>query len=311
MQLLERMLLLRAFEEKVSELYARGNVAGLIHLAIGQEATAVGVCSLLRPGDTVWGGHRSHGHALATGADPERLLAEIAGRATGYGKGKGGSMHLVAAETGFVTATGVVAGNIPLALGGAFSAKLRGTGGVAVAFFGDGAGQSGQFHESLNLAALWRLPVVFVCENNGYAEFSPLSAHTPVERLANHAATYAIPNVTVDGNDLRAFRAAAAEAIERGRRGEGPTFIEALTYRLRGHYEGDPGAYRDQAELAAWREKDPIERLARRLEADGLIDADAAAAAGERARAKIAAVAVAVLALPAAGPEELTTDVVA
>jgi TPP-dependent pyruvate/acetoin dehydrogenase alpha subunit len=308
---LERMQLLRAFEEKVSELYARGKVAGLIHLAIGQEATAVGIGSLLGPGDTVWGGHRSHGHALATGADPERLLAEIAGRAAGYGKGKGGSMHLVAAETGFVTATGVVAGNIPLALGGAFSARLRGTGGVAVAFFGDGAGQSGQFHESLNLAALWRLPVIFVCENNGYAEFSPLSAHTPVERLANHAATYGIPNVSVDGNDLLAVRSAAAEAIERGRRGDGPTFIEALTYRLRGHYEGDPGAYRDQAELAAWREKDPIERLARRLEADGLMGPDPAVATAERARARMAAVAEAVLALPAAGPADLTTDVVA
>ncbi len=309
--LLERMQLLRAFEEKVAELYARGQVAGLVHLAIGQEATAVGVCGLLRPGDTVYGGHRSHGHALATGADPERLLAEIAGRVSGYARGKGGSMHLVAAATGFVTATGVVAGNIPLALGGAFATQLRGTGGVAVAFFGDGAGQSGQFHESLNLAALWRLPVLFVCENNGYAEFSPLSAHTGVERLATHAATYGIPAVTVDGNDLGAVREAAAVAIQRGRRGEGPSFVECLTYRLRGHYEGDPAKYRDRAELAAWRAKDPIERLAGRLAETGLVDAEAAADANRRARAVIAAAADAVLASGPAPASDLTTDVTA
>jgi TPP-dependent pyruvate/acetoin dehydrogenase alpha subunit len=311
LDLLERMLLIRAFEEKVSELYARGRIAGLIHLGIGQEAVAVGVCSLLREEDTVFGGHRSHGHALAKGADPARTLAEIAGRAAGYGKGKGGSMHLVAADAGFVTATGVVAGNIPLALGGALAAQQAGAGGVAVAFFGDGAGQSGQFHESLNLAALWSLPVLFVCENNGYAEFSPLSAHTRVERLAAYASTYGMPAETVDGNDLFAVRAAARVAIERGRRGEGPTFLECLTYRLRGHYEGDPGTYRDRAELADWRARDPIDRLVARLIAAGVLDAGMATDARQRAQATIAEAAEAALGGPPPAAEELTMDVYA
>src|SRR5687767_9799559 len=180
--LLGRMWLIRAFEEKVSALYAAREIVGLLHLGIGQEAVAVGTCSPLRPDDYVFGGHRSHGHAIAKGADLDRLMAEIAGRATGYCAGKGGSMHIVAMDVGFVTATGVVGGTIPLALGAAFAAKERKKGQVAVVFFGDGAGQSGPFHESLNIASLWQLPVIFVCENNGYAEFTPLSAHTKVER---------------------------------------------------------------------------------------------------------------------------------
>jgi TPP-dependent pyruvate/acetoin dehydrogenase alpha subunit len=309
--LLERMLLIRAFEEKVSELYARGKVAGLLHLGIGQEAVAVGVCSLLRPDDAVLGGHRAHAHALAKGADPARELAEIAGRASGYGKGKGGSMHLVAADAGFVTATGVVAGNIPLALGAAFAAGRAGSDAVAVAFFGDGAGQTGPFHESLNLASLWGLPVVFVCENNGYAEFTPLSSHTKVERLAAYAATYGIPATTIDGNDVAAVRTAAADAIERARSGGGPTFVEALTYRLRGHYEGDPAKYRELAELADWKAKDPIERLRAQLLADGALDEAAADRLAAEARARVEAAADAVLAAPPPPLDELTQDVYA
>jgi TPP-dependent pyruvate/acetoin dehydrogenase alpha subunit len=181
--LLHRMWLIRAFEEKASLLYAERQISGLLHLSIGQEAVAVGVCSLLRRDDYVFGGHRSHGHAIATGADINKLMAEIAGRATGYCGGKGGSMHIVAKETGFITATGIVGGTIPVALGAAFAAKERKRGQLAVVFFGDGAGQAGAFHESLNIASLWHLPVIFVCENNGYAEFTPLSAHTKVERL--------------------------------------------------------------------------------------------------------------------------------
>src|SRR5678816_2791558 len=200
--LLRTMWLIRAFEEKVSALYAMREIMGLLHLGIGQEAVAVGVCSLLENDDYVFGGHRSHGHAIAKGADINKLMAEIAGRATGYCGGKGGSMHIVAKETGFITATEVVDGTIPLALGAAYTAKERKKGQLAVVFFGDGAGQAGAFHESLNIASLWQLPVIFVCENNGYAEFTPLSAHTKVERLAQHAQTYAIAASTVDGNDL-------------------------------------------------------------------------------------------------------------
>ena len=265
LSLLRKMWIIRSFEEKVSEMCARRQITGLIHLGIGQEAVAVGVCSLLQADDYIFGGHRSHGHAIAKGAELGRLMAELAGRSTGYCGGKGGSMHLVAMESGFVTATGVVGGTIPLALGAAFVCKEKGRGQVAVVFFGDGAGQTGAFHESLNIASLWKLPVIFVCENNGYAEFTPLSAHTLVSRLANHAQTYSIPNVTVDGNEILAVRESVHEAVRKARAGEGPSFIECLTYRLRGHYEGDPGKYRELSELAEWKEKDPIARLTRVL----------------------------------------------
>jgi acetoin:2,6-dichlorophenolindophenol oxidoreductase subunit alpha len=263
--LLRRMWLIRAFEEKASALYAERQIVGLLHLGIGQEAVAVGACSLLRTDDFVYGGHRSHGHAIAKGADINRLLAEIAGRATGYCGGKGGSMHIAAKETGFITATGVVGGTIPLALGAAFAAKEKKQGQVAVVFFGDGAGQAGPFHESLNIASLWRLPVIFVCENNGYAEFTPLSAHTKIERLAQHAKTYGIQASTVDGNDLFAVRDAMQNAVEKCRAGKGPVFVECLTHRMRGHYEGDPGKYRELSQLAEWKKKDPIARAARAL----------------------------------------------
>jgi pyruvate dehydrogenase E1 component alpha subunit len=263
--LLRRMWLIRAFEEKVSALYAERQIVGLLHLGIGQEAVAVGTCCSLRHDDYVYGGHRSHGHAIAKGADINRLMAEIAGRATGYCGGKGGSMHIVAKEAGFITATGVVGGTIPLALGAAFAAKEKKTGQIAVVFFGDGAGQAGPFHESLNIASLWQLPVIFVCENNGYAEFTPLSAHTKVERLAQHAKTYAIPARTVDGNDLFAVRETIAKAVAKCRAGNGPFFVECLTHRMRGHYEGDPAKYRELSQLAEWKKQDPIARVARAL----------------------------------------------
>ncbi len=310
LDLLGQMWLIRAFEEKVSELFARGKIAGLVHLGIGQEGSAVGVCSALDPGDFVFGTHRSHPHAIAKGADVTRLLAEIAGRATGYCKGKGGSMHIAAPEVGFVTATGVVAGNIPLALGAALTALAKGEPRVSVAFFGDGAGQSGGFHESLNLAALWKLPVVFVCENNGYAEFSPLSAHTVIERLTDYASVYSIPTVTVDGGDVLAVREVADDAMAHARNGDGPAFIEILTHRLRGHYEGDPAAYRELSAREEWKVRDPIARFVERLTADGIAAADLTAAEAA-ARAEVEAAAAAALAAPAASAMELTTDVYA
>lgn len=313
LDLLDRMWLIRAFEEKVSELYARGRITGLLHLGIGQEGVAVGAADRLRRDDLVFGGHRAHAHALAKGADPERLLAELAGRTTGYCAGKGGSMHIAVPEVGFVTATGIVAGNIPLALGAAWAGRLRGGDGVAVAFFGDGAGQTGSFHESLNIAALWQLPLVLVCENNGYAEFTPLSAHTTVERLARHAETYAMPAVTIDGNDVLAVREAVGAAVERARAGGGPTFVEALTYRLRGHYEGDPAKYRELAELADWKAKDPLARFAASLVEQGVLDAagERAASAERTARERVAAAAEAALAGPVPGPADLLRHVYA
>jgi pyruvate dehydrogenase E1 component alpha subunit len=304
--LLRRMWLIRAFEEKVSALYAQRQILGLLHLGIGQEAVAVGACSLLRRDDYVFGGHRSHGHALAKGADVNRLMAEIAGRATGYCGGKGGSMHIVAVDAGFMTATGVVGGTIPLALGAALAAKERKQRQVAVVFFGDGAGQAGPFHESLNIASLWRLPVIFVCENNGYAEFTPLSAHTNVDRLARHAKTYGIKNSTVDGNDLLAVRAVMSQALAQARAGKGPVFIECLTHRMRGHYEGDPAKYRELAQLADWKKKDPIARFTRVVKSKKAITDGELEAIEREARDVVEQAAVFVLS--SASPDEIEVD---
>jgi len=304
--LLRRMWLIRAFEEKVSALYAQRQILGLLHLGIGQEAVAVGACSLLRRDDYVFGGHRSHGHALAKGADVNRLMAEIAGRATGYCGGKGGSMHIAAVDAGFMTATGVVGGTIPLALGAALAAKERKQRQVAVVFFGDGAGQAGPFHESLNIASLWRLPVIFVCENNGYAEFTPLSAHTNVDRLARHAKTYGIKNSTVDGNDLLAVRAVMSQALAQARAGKGPVFIECLTHRMRGHYEGDPAKYRELAQLAEWKKKDPIARFTRVVKSKKAITDGELEAIEREARDVVEQAAVFVLS--SASPDEIEVD---
>ncbi len=309
--LLRRMWVIRAFEEKVSALYAAREIVGLLHLGIGQEAVAVGACSVLDREDTVFGGHRSHGHAIAKGADVNRLMAELAGRATGYCRGKGGSMHVAAAESGFVTASGVVAGTAPLALGAAFAAREKGAGRVAVVFFGDGAGQAGPFHESLNIASLWRLPVVFVCENNGYAEFTPLSAHTRVERLARHAETYDISAATVDGNDVLAVRGALDRAVRGARGGKGPAFVECLTYRLRGHYEGDPGKYRELSRLADWKKKDPIARFTRVLKRRKAASPKDLEEAESDARALVEEAARFALSSPWPKPREAATQVYA
>lgn len=309
--LLERMWLIRAFEEKASECYARGQIRGLLHLGIGQEAVAVGACSVLGADDVVVSGHRPHAHVLAKGGRPEPLMAELAGRATGYCRGRGGSMHVVAADVGFLTATGVVGGGIPLALGAALAAVTRGTRAIACTFFGDGAGQTGALHESLNLAALWRLPVVFVCENNGYAEFSPLAEHTVVERLSDHAGTYAIPAVTVDGNDVLVVRAAVAQAAARARDGHGPSFVEALTYRLRGHYEGDPARYRELSQVREWREKDPLALFTESLRARGMLPGTGADEIEAEARRLVDEATAAALAAPAAGREADVDEVYA
>jgi pyruvate dehydrogenase E1 component alpha subunit len=285
--LLERMWLGRVFEETVSELYAQDAIQGLIHVGIGQEAAAVGVAAALAPSDYLYGSHRAHIHALARGADPGRLLAEIAGRATGYCRGKGGSMHIAAADVGFLGATGIVGGNIPLALGSAFACRERGEGQVVAVCFGDGAAQAGYFHESLNLASLWTLPVVLVCENNGWAEFTPHAAHSRVEHLSEHAKVYGMPGEIADGNDVVAVRAAVGGAVERARAGKGPTLVELLTYRLRGHYVGDLRRYREAVEAAEWKAKDPIRRCHARLEAEGA-EAPALAEAETRARDRIA-----------------------
>jgi pyruvate dehydrogenase E1 component alpha subunit len=258
--MLQRMWLIRCFEERVIDLCHRKELAGLVHVGIGQEGVAVGVSTALEEGDYLYGTHRSHGHFLARGADPNLLMAELAGKDTGYCRGRGGSMHIVDVGRRLMSATGIVGGTIPLALGTALVAREEGR--VVAVYFGDGASNTGSFHECLNMASLWKLPVVLVCENNGYAEFTPMSAHTVVEHVSDHGKPYGMASQIVDGNDTLAVLEAARSAVARARKGEGPTIVECLTYRLRGHYVGDPESYRKADEVEEWRDKDPIRRFA-------------------------------------------------
>ena len=269
LELLRGMWRIRVFEERVGELTRANDVHGLIHLSVGQEAVAVGVCGQLGVDDVVYSNHRAHGHAIAKGAPLVGVMAELMGRDGGLCHGLGGSMHLVDVEHGLFGATGVVGGNVPLALGSALASRLLGGDSVAVVFFGDGAVQSGIFVESVNLATLWRLPVILVCENNGFAEFTPRSAHTNVERVSDVVAPYGLERETVDGNDIGAVRSVFGRFLEVARGGEGPLLLECLTHRLRGHYEGDPERYREALANEEWQELDPILRLQRLLGIDG------------------------------------------
>jgi acetoin:2,6-dichlorophenolindophenol oxidoreductase subunit alpha len=287
LRLLATMWRIRLFEERVGVLARGDEVHGLIHLSVGQEGVAAAVCSQLRDDDPVYSGHRAHGHAIAKGAPLDRLLAELMGRDSGLCRGLGGSMHVVDLEHGFMGATGVVGGNIPLALGSALAARLRGDDSVAVVFFGDGAVQAGHFNETVNLAALWALPLVLVCENNGFAEFTPRSAHTNVERVADVVAPYDVERETVDGNDVVAVWDAFGRYLTSTREGRGPFLLECLTHRLRGHYEGDPARYREALAAADWQEKDPILRLQRHGVAQGWFAEDALHAVESEAAASV------------------------
>ncbi len=256
------MKLIRRFEEGVERLVLAAKLPGFVHLYIGEEADAVGVCGALEEGDMVLSTHRPHGHCLASGSDPTAILNELYGNADGLCKGKAGSMHLVDVANGVFGANAIVAAGLPLALGPALHAKLKGTGRVTVVFFGDGASNEGTFHEALNLASIWDLPVVFVCENDGYGEATPREHHQRVATVADRAAAYGMTGVTVDGQDVRAVRAAAIEAVARARSGAGPTLLETLTYRYRGHYVGDPLGYRSDEEVEAAKGRDAIDRIA-------------------------------------------------
>jgi acetoin:2,6-dichlorophenolindophenol oxidoreductase subunit alpha len=258
-----RMLLLRYFEEAMQRLFLRGEIHGTVHLYTGQEAVSVGVCSVLDTGDQVAATYRGHGAALAKGTDPEALAAELMGRETGACGGRAGSMNVIDLEHGLLGCFGIVGGSIATATGAALTAQREGR--VVVAFFGDGAANQAYFHECLNFAQVLKLPVVFACENNGYGEFTPWEQVTAGTDITARAATYGMPSTKVDGNDLEAVTADARQAVERARAGEGPSFIEALTYRHLGHSKSDPGAYRPEGELERWLERDPIALLRARL----------------------------------------------
>ena len=280
----ERMLRTRHLEDEVQRMFTQGLVRGTTHLCQGQEAVSVGVCGALAPGDTMTCTYRGHGAVLAMGAPPDEVFGEIMGKARGLCGGKGGSMHLTDVRVGAYGSFAIVGAHLPITVGLAFASRYLGSDSVSVCFFGDGTTNIGAFHEALNLASVWKAPAIFVCENNRYGEYSPQSLTTPVERLADRAASYAMPGVVVDGNDVFAVHATAGEAVDRARAGLGPTLIEALTYRQVGHSRSDPATYRPEGELDEWLARDPIVLLEQSLIAEGI-----APATLEEVRQKVAA----------------------
>jgi TPP-dependent pyruvate/acetoin dehydrogenase alpha subunit len=271
-RVLGMMWAIRRFEEAVDEMFARGLMYGTMHLSIGQEASATGACLALRDDDVITSTHRGHGHCIAKGADLGRMMAELLARDTGYCRGRGGSMHIADVTKGNLGANGIVAGGIPIAVGAGLALKLQGTDKVALSVFGDGATSEGAFHESVNLAAIWDLPVVFVCENNHYGMSMSVEEVSRLERVADRAAGYAIPGVTVDGNDVQEVYQATTQAVAHARAGQGPTLIEAITYRWKGHSKSDQNLYRSREEIESWRERDPIDRFEQAVLEVGTLD---------------------------------------
>jgi len=269
LEMYRRMMRIREFELAAMDLFKRGQVKGTVHPYIGQEASGVGVCMALRREDLIAGTHRSHGHNLAKGADPAKMMAEILGKETGYCKGRGGSMHIAAFETGSLGALAVVGSGIPLAVGAALGFQMKGEERVAVPFTGEAGSNTGNWHESLNMASIWDLPVVFVLENNQYGVSTHIRDTAKVEDLSIRADSYGIPGVRVDGFDVVAVYAAAVEAVERARSGGGPTLLVTESYRIEGHYAGEPEVYRSREEVQAYRAKDPIPRFRHHLKGEG------------------------------------------
>lgn len=275
---LRKMLLIRKFEEGAEDSYTRGLIHGTMHLSIGQEASAVGSCMSLSDDDKITSTHRGHGHCVAKGADLGRMFAEFFGKEDGYCRGRGGSMHIADVEKGNLGANGIVGGGLPIAVGAALSAKRLNTGAVTVCFFGDGANNEGAFHEALNMAAVWKLPVVFVCENNRYGMSTSTERSTAVKNIADRAVAYNMPGVTVDGNDFSAVTEAVDTAVAHARAGNGPSLVENLTYRWRGHSKSDRNRYRTKEEIADWMSRDPILQMSALLvEHKVLTEADVAA----------------------------------
>jgi TPP-dependent pyruvate/acetoin dehydrogenase alpha subunit len=307
--LFARMCLIRAFEERVSSLYRASEIPGFIHTSLGQEAVAVGVCAALRDDDWIATTHRGHGHCLAKGADVDGAMAELFGKATGLCKGKGGSMHIADPRKGILGANAIVGASLPLATGAALSNHMLGSDRISVAFFGDGAVNQGAFHESINLAAIWRLPVLFVCEDNGYAEFTDSTKMSRRESVSALGSAYGIAADAVDGNDVEAVLATAHDFVDGCRAGEGPFLLEARTYRWQGHYEGDPQNYKPAEEAEAWLARDPLLLTRARIEAAGLARADELDVIVRDAEARVQRAEEFARSSPFPGVEQVFTDV--
>ena len=307
----ETMLTIRSFENKAVELFADNKLPGFVHLYIGEEAVATGVTANLTSKDYITSTHRGHGHLIAKGGKVDLMMAELFGKATGYCKGKGGSMHIADVDLGILGANGIVGAGQPIATGAAFACKYKQSDSVVVCFFGDGASNRGTFHESLNMASIWKLPVIFVCENNLYGISNCQRDHMKVVDVSERAAAYGIPGVTVDGNDVIAVHEAAEAAIARARSGDGPSLIECKTWRWRGHFEGDPSVYKDLSEQEAWLKKDPIPRLAGKLLELKYADQAELDAIKAKVEGAIAAAIVFAASSPAADVADVLADVYA
>lgn len=309
--LYRKMLLIRRFEERCNELYMAGRIPSTLHLYIGQEAVAAGVCARLRDDDYILSTHRPHGHNLAKGVTPRSIMAELFAKRTGCCKGKGGSMHVGDVRVGAFPAIAIVGGNIPIAAGVALAAKRLGTDRVCACFFGDGAANEGAFHEGLNMAAIWKLPVIYVCENNLYAASTPFRTAFAIQQVADRAPAYGMPGVVVDGYDVAAVYEAAGAAVERARRGEGPTLLECMTYRLCGHSRSDPRTYRSREEEAEWQARDALTTLAQQLVDLGLATQADLAQVEAEVMAEIDDAVAYAEASPEPAPEETLDDVFA
>ncbi len=308
---LSTMFRIRAFEEKVDELFMQGAIHGTTHLSIGEEAVPTGALAALEPEDYITSTHRGHGHCIAKGAELDPMMAELLGKETGYCRGRGGSMHIADVAKGNLGANGVVGGGIPIATGVGLSMKMQHKRQVCLCFFGDGASNEGTFHEAINLAAIWDLPVIFVCENNHYGMSMSIRRSTRVASIADRAAAFGIPGESVDGNDVFAVREAVARAAQRARAGEGPTLIEARTYRYKGHSKSDQNRYRTRDEIDEWRRRDPIARLTDFATEAGLVTEADVESARQAAYADIEAAYQYALASPDPRPEELLEGVYA
>jgi TPP-dependent pyruvate/acetoin dehydrogenase alpha subunit len=309
--MLQKMCEIRYFEEKAEDLYVRGLVHGTMHLSIGQEASSVGSIAALRPDDLIIHHHRGHGHTIAKGADITLMMAEFLGKEPGYCRGRGGSMHIADIPGGNLGATGVVGSGIPTSVGIALALKMRHSDQVLLSYFGDGAANLGEFHESLNMAAIWKLPVVFICENNQYGMSGPADKMSSVKPISVRSVAYGIPGETVDGNDVLAVYRATAKAAEWARSGQGPSLIENFTYRWRGHSKSDRNAYRTQEEIDSWKQRCPIRHLKQVLQEAGVMSAEEAEAIDQQAKATIDHAAEEALKLPEPSPDNMEDEVYA